>query len=161
MNKIKKQINILDIILAKVEKIIMFLCQFFMMGMVLVVAYSVFARFILHNPPAWGEEGAIFCMVWVALLSSSLAVKDGRHIRMTIIEHILPQKVSQGLFKFIHIFILLAGLVLLIYGVKIMELAGLSEMPALHISYCWLYASLPLTGLAILLMLLRRLRGIL
>jgi TRAP-type C4-dicarboxylate transport system permease small subunit len=161
MEACKQKIKKIDLVLDYIEKIIMQICQFFMLMMVLVVCYSVFARFVLHNAPEWGEEGAIFCMVWVALLSSALAVRDGRHIRMTIIEHILPKKINRVLFKFIHVFILLVGIILLVYGVKIVDLARLSRMAALHISHAWLYASIPLSGLAIILMLLRKLREIL
>jgi TRAP-type C4-dicarboxylate transport system permease small subunit len=161
MKELLDNVKKVDRIFAWIEKGIMKICQFFMIAMVLIVSYSVFARFILHNPPAWGEEGAIFCMVWVALLSSALAVKDGRHIRMTLIEHILPPRIHSGLYKFIHLFIFVVGVVLLVYGIKITELTRLSQMASLPISQAWLYLSLPLAGLAIILMLLRKVREML
>jgi TRAP-type C4-dicarboxylate transport system permease small subunit len=161
MENLKNKVKKLEKSLDWVEKAIMKICQFFMLAMVLIVSYSVFARFILHNSPSWGEEGAVFCMVWVALLSSALAVKDGRHIRMTIIEHILPPKIHSGLYKFIHVFILLVGVVLLVYGIKITALTGSSGMASLPISQAWLYASIPIAGLAIILMLLRKVRDLL
>ncbi len=45
-----------------------FLVEYFSMSllvlMTLIVSWVVFSRYALENTPAWGEEGALLCMVW-------------------------------------------------------------------------------------------------
>ena len=134
------------------------LCKLLLVGMVLVISYTVFGRFVLNATPSWGEELGTFSMVWIALLSASLAVRDGRHIRMTIIEQFVPARVARGLHLGLHIFILLMGAVFVVNGIQLTMLSAPSILPATRISSGWLTLALPVSGVLILLMLISRIR---
>ncbi|MBQ6124806.1 MAG: TRAP transporter small permease [Spirochaetales bacterium] len=68
------------------------ICMVFMLLMVLIVCITVFGRFVLNKTPAWGDEIAIACMIWFGLVSSSLAERDDRHIRVSIVDKVYPKR---------------------------------------------------------------------
>lgn len=150
--------HIIDKILDSIYRAIEIACALLLLVMVFVIAYTVFFRFVLNDTPTWGEQLGIFCMVWIALLGSSLAIRDGRHIRMSIIEYILPAGIAKLLHKLVHLFMLLVGLVFIIDGLQLMELSSMSIMGSLGISSSWLTLSLPVSGTAIIIMLIARFR---
>lgn len=148
----------IDKVFDKLYTAIESVCNILLIAMVLVISYTVFGRFILNDTPTWGEELSIFCMVWVSMLGASLAVRDDRHIRMTIIEYIIPKKFAKILHKLIHLLILIVGLAMLIGGFGLVDLYSMSRMSALGISSKWLALSIPVSGAAILIMLIARFR---
>lgn len=145
--------------MKKIYDAIIVVCKLFLLLQVVVVSMVVIGRYVIGNSPVWGEELSILCMVWFALLSVSIAIKDGNHIRMTIIEYILPKKVSEVLAKLIYLVPLLLGIFLVVYGIQVTELSNMSILPSLRISSAWLYGALPAAGLCMVLMTLWKIRG--
>ncbi|HSO61945.1 MAG TPA: TRAP transporter small permease [Desulfobacterales bacterium] len=45
--------------------------------LLILVLFQVVARYIFHNPPAWTEELARYCMVWGGMLGATVAFKSG------------------------------------------------------------------------------------
>lgn len=135
-----------------------FTCKMILLAMVLVITYTVFGRFVLNRTPTWGEELSIFLMVWLAVLGSSLAVRNGIHIRMTIIEFILPKGITVWLHRLAYVLIFAVGLVMLFAGMELYELFSGSILGALRISRKWIALALPVGGVANMLMCLARLR---
>lgn len=133
-------------------------CKIILLAMVIVITYTVFGRFVLNKTPTWGEELSIFLMVWLAVLGSSLAVRNGTHIRMTIIEFLLPKAITVWLHRLAYGLVLVVGLVLFFAGVELYELFGDSILGALRISRKWLALALPVGGIANVLMCLARFR---
>lgn len=150
--------NRVDAFLDRVYRGIFTLNKILLILMVLVISYTVFGRFVLNSTPSWGEEIGTFCMVWIALLSSSLAVRNGRHIRMTLIEYVLPKRAARRLHQILHLFILLTAGVFIFNGVELTKLVSPSILPATRISSGWLTLAIPFSGILILLMLIARFR---
>ena len=136
--------------------IIEIICKILIVLMVIVISYTVFGRFVLNKTPSWGEELGILCMVWIALLSAALAVRDDRHIRMTIINLIVGDKIGKLFHKAAYGIILTVSIILIIHGVKVTQLANLSRMSALGISNSFLFAALPASGIAMLIMIIEK-----
>jgi TRAP-type C4-dicarboxylate transport system permease small subunit len=157
-NFFKRSGDLLDLCLDKIYDAILFVNKILLVAMVLVISYTVFGRFILNSTPSWGEEIGTFYMVWIAVLSSTLAVRNGRHIRMTIIEYFLPARAAGVLYKILHVFILLAGIVFIVNGAELTKLVAPSIMPATRISAGWLSLCLPVSGVLMVLMLIARFR---
>ncbi|MCI8853482.1 MAG: TRAP transporter small permease [Lachnospiraceae bacterium] len=135
----------------------MTICKLFFIGMVVVTAYVVFGRFVLNNSPSWGEELALLCMVYMSMISAALAIRKDTHIRMTIIDLFLPEKVV-GFFKGLaQVAIFGFSWFMIIYGWQFAQLMGRSMMTGLRIKSMYLYLAIPIAGVALCLMEIERL----
>ncbi|MCF0238456.1 MAG: TRAP transporter small permease [Sphaerochaetaceae bacterium] len=85
--------------LKKIEdtiyKIGEWICIAFMLLMVVIVVITVVGRYIFNSTPPWGNELAIACMIWFGLVSSALAERDKRHIRITVVDSWYPPIVTR------------------------------------------------------------------
>lgn len=90
--------------LKKIEDVLYrigeYLCIVFMLLMVVIVVITVVGRYVFSKTPAWGDELAIACMIWFGLVSSSLAERDKRHIRISVFDKIYPPLMV----RILHIF---------------------------------------------------------
>ena len=50
----------------------------------------VFFRYVLNESLFWAEEAVRFSMVWSVLLGSALVARDRAHIRIDVVESLLP-----------------------------------------------------------------------
>lgn len=66
-------------------------------AMVISIWVSVFSRYVMGDAVAWGEQVAKYLMIWAAMIGSSLAIREGAHIAVTLLVDRLPRKVANGL----------------------------------------------------------------
>lgn len=59
--------------------------------MLIVLAYQVFARYVLHNVPQWPEELARYLFIWFIFLTASLAGRENAHIRIETLQNVFPR----------------------------------------------------------------------
>jgi TRAP-type C4-dicarboxylate transport system permease small subunit len=142
-------------------KIVEALSVLFVFGMVATICYVVFARYVMNSAPRWGEEVALFCMVWFSLLSASMAIWDNRHIRVTVWEMFLSKKTLRILEAIVH-FILLGIIVLMFYyGLDLLKVVARGKMSGTGISYLYLYGAVPISALFMLIAAIQRIGEIL
>lgn len=151
-------LTILDTILDGLYLTIEIVCKLVLLTMVIIISYTVFGRFILNRTPTWGEELSIFCMVWLAVLGSALAVRNGIHIRMTIIDYLIPEGLKVWVHRGAYLVIMFVGFVFLFAGSALFELDKGSIIGALGISRKWLALALPVGGASQILMVIARFR---
>ena len=131
-------------------------CQVLLVTQVIIISYVVFGRFVLSSTPAWGEESALLCMVWFSLLSSVLAFKEGRHLKVCIADFILPSKVIKYFDIFVFAGVIIFSIFLLITGIDITKLTAGNTMTGMRIKSSWLYLSVPVTGVMMLLIIIEK-----
>jgi len=141
----------------KLYKVVEGLSVFFMIGMVVTVCYVVFMRYCLNNAPRWGEEVALLCMVWFALLSASLAIWDNRHIRVTVWEMVLPQKTLRLLELLVHVILFFTLVLMFYYGLDLLKVVAPGKMSGTGISYIYLYGAVPVSTIFMLIAATERL----
>ena len=131
-------------------KIILLICKLLLIGDILITTWAIAGRYIpFIEDPAWSEELVLTFMVYMAVLSATLAIRTGAHIRMTAFDRYLSPKVLliSDLLADAAVFIL--GIVLLIYGIKfcaspLSNLGRYSSLPG--VSKFWQYLSIPVAG---------------
>ncbi|MGB9662625.1 MAG: TRAP transporter small permease [Moorellaceae bacterium] len=136
-------------------------CKVMLVAQTLIVTWVVFGRFILKSTPGWGEESALMAMVWFGLLSASIGVREDAHLKIAVLDMILPPKCLKILDWFNWILMAGFALFLIFYGVKLTQLTAMNIMPGLGISSGWLYASVPASGVAIFIQLFNKVRKML
>jgi len=77
------------------------LCAWGLVGlgvaMTVVILVQIFFRFIVYKPVPWSEEAARYLMVWMGMVGSSLALRKGRHIGVTVLLEALPPGPAAGI----------------------------------------------------------------
>jgi TRAP-type C4-dicarboxylate transport system permease small subunit len=61
------------------------------------ISYEVVARYFFNAPTIWAAEISQLCLIWGSLLSMAWVLTERRHIRVTAVTDLLPDKVRAWL----------------------------------------------------------------
>lgn len=123
-------------------------------GLIVVVFGGVLLRYVIRFPLVWGEELAMFAFIWLAFLSSSVAVRRQYHFRMSALIEYLPAR-RRMLVEIATLFLMGALTVVLGWQGVFLAAGGLSEQaPGLRVSMIWVYTAVPVSALSMLLFVL-------
>jgi C4-dicarboxylate transporter DctQ subunit len=112
--------------------------------MTLIVWVQIFFRFILGGGIVWSEEIAKFLMVWMALLGSSMLLREGKHIA---INYFISKFACLRYILMFHAILSAVLFILLIYyGIDYAVFGLKSISPASGIRKFWPYLSIPVGG---------------
>ena len=131
-------------------KILMFICKLLLIGDIIITAWAVTGRYVpFITDPHWSEEIVLTLMVYMAVLSATLAIRRGAHIRMTAFDTYLPKKVLMVSDIIADLAVMALGVVLVIYGIKFcnspLSIRGkYASIPTL--SKFWQYLPIPVAG---------------
>jgi TRAP-type C4-dicarboxylate transport system permease small subunit len=116
--------------------------------MVFSVSYGVLGRYLTFvKAPRWTQELAILCMVWLCFISAGSAVKDDKHVRMTLIENIVSKSWVVPLKTFAYVLLALVNIFFVIYGAQTAILSRSARMAATGWPLSITYDSIVLGGL--------------
>ena len=137
-------------ILDHLYRIIKVICQIFLVVEILITSMAVAGRYISFIPdPAWSEELTLTCMIYMAFIGASLAVRKKTHIRMTSFDQYMPPKVVQFIETFDDLLVLAFSAMMLFVGFPYALKAGKATYVSLSwLSKFWLYAPVPFAGAA-------------
>ena len=113
------------------------ICMVFMLLMVIIVVITVFGRFVLNKTPAWGDEIAIACMIWFGLVSSSLAEREDRHIRVSVLDKVYPKTLVRVFHLVFYILKLVFGGIILTQSIRLVIFNNRVFMTGVHVSQAW------------------------
>ena len=100
-------------------KIVMFICKVLLIADILITCWVVIGRYVSFvTTPYWGEEIILTLMVYMAVLSATLAIRTRSHIRMTAFDKYLPRKVLLVSDLLADLAVLALGVVLIVFGIK-------------------------------------------
>lgn len=135
-------------------KIIMFICKLLLVGDILITSWAVAGRYIpFITDPHWSEEVVLTFMVYMAVLSATLAIRKGAHIRMTAFDTYLPKKVLTVSDILADLAVMILGIILVVYGIRFcnspLSLRGkYASIPTL--SKVWQYLPVPVAGIGMI-----------
>ena len=141
-------------------KIIMFICKLLLIGDIVITAWAVAGRYIpFITDPHWSEEIVLTLMVYMAVLSATLAIRKGAHIRMTAFDTYLPRKVLMVSDVLADLAVLILGIVLVYYGIKFCNspLSLRGKYASLPLSKFWQYLPIPVAGAGMIIFELEQL----
>ena len=136
-------------------KVLMFICKILLIGDILITCWSVAGRYIpFITDPHWSEEVVLTLMVYMTVLSASLAIRRVAHIRMTAFDRYLPEKVVKVLDLLADIAVLVLGVYLVVYGIRFcnspLSIRGkYASIPTL--SKFWQYLPVPVAGVSMII----------
>ena len=134
---------------------ILFLCRLLLIGDILITAWSVAGRYLpFISDPYWSEETVLTMMVYMAVLSATLAIRKRSHIRMTAFDRYLPSLALKVSDLIADIAVLGLGVLLAVYGIKLCTspLATLGRYASMtFLSKFWQYLSVPVAGVGMII----------
>ncbi len=135
-----------------VNLVVKYLCIAFFSIMVIDVVVSVIMRYVLVKPMVWGEQLAVYCMIWIAFLSSSIAFRRGVHMGLDLVVKSLTSKLSHIVQFIAHVMVLGFLLVLTIWGFKHTVAVSQQISPVVfNMSMSWFYIALPIGGICMII----------
>ena len=136
-------------------KIMLLICKLLLIGDVAITSWAVAGRYISFiTDPHWSEEIVLTLMVYMTVLSASLAIRRAAHIRMTAFDRYLPKKAIKFLDLLADIAVLVLGVYLVVYGIRFcnspLSLRGkYASIPTL--SKLWQYLPVPVAGASMII----------
>ena len=67
-----------------------------LVALCMVVSLQVICRYALVHPLSWTEELASLLFVWMTLLGASIALREGQHFAVELLQRKLPPKIRRG-----------------------------------------------------------------
>lgn len=127
----KPQTSLLDKAANILSAIMLGVCIAIFCVMVFSVSYGVIGRYIpfIRNP-RWTQELAILCMVWICFVSSGYAIKNGWHVRMTVIERLLPENLQRIMQIFAYVLLFVVNIFFIVYGKQLVVMTSRARMSA-------------------------------
>ena len=128
--------------------------------MLCCVIYAVFGRYFFHFSPVCTEEVAVICIIWICMLTASIAIYNESHIRMSIIENIFSQRALKIINKLDYLVILAINILWVIFGVRITQKSGITKLSSSGLPLAIEYISVITSGISgIIITLYRMLSG--
>lgn len=115
-----------------------------MIALIVVVSTNVFFRYFLKSPLPWAEEVARYCMIYMAYLAAPLALREGRHIRITLVTERLRGVWAELFQLFTYLAVASLAIPVAYHGWRLVQMVGFQMTPALRISM-----SIPYFGVAL------------
>lgn len=114
----------LDTVSQRLAKLTDRACVVILALLVFDVWLGVFARYIWPLPITFMEEAARYLMIWVALLAVSSCIAKREHIGMQMLFVMLPRNLQRGLLLMVDLLGILFFVLLLVYGIGMVERGG-------------------------------------
>ena len=126
-----------------------------LMGLLMIpVGLQIFARYIGLIPRyIWTEEMARFCFIWIILIGSMIAVRNGTHFTVDLFP---PPKTKRGeaLAKlFVDFIIFLVAMIFIVWGWPLVKFGLLQESEMAELPMVFIYAAWPVAGISWLVFL--------
>lgn len=116
-----------------------------------VVLLQVVMRYVFQRPNPWSEELSRFGFIWLSMLGAALAVELRTHFVFDQLVAKLTPKIQMLVRVCSTAFVAAMAVGLIVFGVDLVDLARSQRSPALNLPISWIYASVPVAGLLMLL----------
>jgi len=114
--------------------------------MMAILTWQVFSRYFLGDSPAWAEQAALILMIWMTFFGSASGIADGFHIRIVEGVTSLAQPWRSRAIKAANLLIILAGLMILFLGSKLVGATWTNAVPTLPLTRGMVYLVIPSSG---------------
>lgn len=140
-------------------KIIQIVAMLIFITMVFAVSIAVIGRYVFNSAPSWTEEVGVLCLIYLGFFTAALGIRDGRHIRMNIIDYIFPEKFCRVMHFISYVVLLILSIVLIRIGWQAIELSWMAKLPATGMRMSFKYGIVFVAAICNIFMAIARLLG--
>jgi len=127
--------------------------------LVIILLVGIFYRYVVGSALSWPDEMAIVLVPWLILLAGSLGVREGFHVRLTVLATRLPLGVQKVLVKMVLLAIAMFGCTLFYSGYDLVIRTAGNVTPSLRLPLELINYSAPVCGALITIHCLANLFG--
>jgi len=120
-----------------------------LVAMTAIIGWQVFGRYVMGSSPSWAEQAALTLMIWYVFLAAAAGVREGFHIRILLVESLLPPRPRRMMRLIAHIAVGISGLAMAIWGGELVARTWSHVIPTLGLPRGVAYLALPLSGVLI------------
>jgi TRAP-type C4-dicarboxylate transport system permease small subunit len=106
---------------------------------------------VLRSTFTWYDEIARLLFVWMVFLGAAVGVRQAGHFRLHLVIDRFPPRLRRAAELLGVLAIMLFGAVLVQQGWKLVELGQFQQTPVMGLSKRYVYASMPVGGILIIL----------
>ncbi len=111
-------------------------------GIILLVAWQVFTRYVLNDTAVWVSELVTLLMIWMLYLGCSLGIHDKEVVFISLWTKTLRPRTRHAVNIIADLFLLAFVIVMIAVNGEILSLSRTTPMPVLRISKVWVHVSL-------------------
>ena len=144
----------MKLILDAYYRLLKLVLTFLMFALVVPVTMQIISRYTGVIPRyIWTEEISRFCFVWIIMIGSMIAVRDGTHFDVDLLPH--PKTpFSLGMSKLVvHISMLAMTYIFIRFGYDFAKFGAQQESELAGVPMLSMYISFPLAGVSWLIFL--------
>lgn len=113
-----------------------------MLAILVVMALGVFFRYVLNDSLTWSEELARYGLVYATFLGCATAVRRRTHIRVTLLEEMLPPAWAHRLRVVQDLCTLVFLVSVVVLAVEILTALGQARSAAMQLPMRYVYAAI-------------------
>lgn len=149
--------NILDRISSALARVTGWAVVALAVTLVASLSLSIFFRYAVGRALSWPEEISLMIFAWLTLLSGSLGVREGFHVRLTILTDRLPETAALWLHRLVLLSVAGFGVAMTLSGYDLIARTTEHLTPTLRLPLDWVNWSAPVCGALVTLHALARL----
>jgi len=119
--------------------------------MIISAFLQVFSRFVLGKAFSWTDELCRYCLVWLVFIGAGVGVYHNKHICIDVLYNKFPMSIKKALDVINIILSMTMASVMVVKGIYLVQNGMTQRSPSLQIPFGFLYLSIPISGLLILL----------
>ncbi|RKL64403.1 TRAP transporter small permease [Thermoanaerobacteraceae bacterium SP2] len=135
----------------KLFKLLRVILSLLVIGLIVVVLAQVVFRYFLKNSLSWSVEASNFLFVWIVFIGAVLGVHDNSHVGLDLVIKAVPEKIRERMNLIANDVVIIFLVILTYYGTKFTILMSRNMAEAMPISYSWLYVSVPVSTILMII----------
>lgn len=139
------------------ERLMMIFGCTLLAGIVIIMGFQVFFRYVLNDSIIWSEEMCRYFLIWITFLFLGIAYQRGELISLSMLLRVVPRWLHLVLTTLAHLAMLATLGILIWYGFAFADVNSIQTLPAFdflwssfinpreeaNLSSWWLYVSIP------------------
>lgn len=111
--------------------------------MSIVVMLQIIFRFLIKIPFPWSEELARYLMIWMGMLGAFVALREERHIGVSLLVEKLPEAVGSKVMVMVQVATMAFLVIVARYGFSLAMFNSTQLSPAMQVSMALPYMAIP------------------
>lgn len=121
----------------------------FLAAMVLLVCYSVVARYVFSRPLGWANEVTGFLFIWTVFLGAAAAGRHYLHIGVEVFANLLRGRWRAAQMVVVHLAVIAVLIFTARLGIGLMQV-GTKRFDMIGLSYSWVYSAISVSFLLLI-----------
>ncbi|MCB2055611.1 MAG: TRAP transporter small permease [Geminicoccaceae bacterium] len=127
-------------------------------GMALIIAWSVYTRYVLVAGSFWAEPISIMLAVQMTFFGAAACYRADAHISIDMFVRTLPARLHRSSDRLVDLLMIGLSAAMIVYGISLVRTTWFQVYPELEqVRVGAVYSALPVSGLVTLLFALERL----